>query len=557
MPSVDVTKFVFDQNLPLEAKQRAVALIKLARRSRGDIFVFAEEMLGIPLNDFQRKFLKQTTTPRALLIEQGLYLGDPGGMLFGQNIAFPSNQVGKTVLIAVKHLWMNYFKIGIQLQADIFDKAYYGTLNISPNSRQVKQCSRYIMEMLSEQFMIDTEGKKRVNKLSPLMKGFLVSFNSTIGEMRFANGSIFYSVPVGQDQASSLAGGQFAYISYDECAQSHHLENELGAKILSRLIKYGVCLDLISTAEVDAPSHQYYHRIVTLGEQHKDLWWAMGGYLDQNIFISSDQREKIKANLKATDKKKYQQVVFGKFVTGGKRFFDQAEIDQLWKLSGKKTLIKGHQYLLVADWGMADTGDPSEFAVLDYTDYRDKNRIEVVAWEDAQGGSPHLQFAMLRVLYDEFTEYEDDGITVKSHPTFLMDAGALGGVVIKKLLALLKPKGHDIDKDEALMILKTEMSTGRDMTEDAEGNVIEHAAVFGNIASFFIQGLADQLGMYHIKDDKLTQDKVMTLMMGVAWIVKKHPHGKALSDVNISRMGTWRRSVRPLNRVRQIRNIQQ
>jgi hypothetical protein len=553
-----INEFVFDQTLPIDSKRRLLELVELNRRGREDITVFAEEMLGIPLNDFQRKFLRQTTAPREFLMDKAWatsadlipYLGDVLGMLFGKNIAFPSNQVGKTVMIAIKHCWFDYYKIGMTLSGEIFDKTYYATLNISPHSRQVRACARYMMEILNGEFIINEGGKSRVNQLSPLLKGFFVSFNSTLGEVRFSNGAVFYSVPIGQDQASSLAGGQFAYISYDECAQSHHLESELGAKIMSRLIKYGVALDLISTAEVDSPSHQQYARLVALGREHKDGWWAMGGSLDDNKFIPAEQREKIKADLLATDKKKYRQVVLGEFITGGKRFFDQAEIDQLWKLKTPKRLIPGHKYLLISDWGMSDTGDPSEFAVLDYTDYKDRGFLEVVAWEQAQGGSPFMQFALLRTLYDAYTEYEDDGMTVISYPTFLMDAAALGGVTIKKMLVQLRPIGFNIEKDEALFILKTEMAKGREFEEDDWGNTLEHNLEFGSIRSFFIQGLADQLGMYHIDDKKLTQDKVMTLMMGVAWIVKKNPRGKPLASANISGMRSWQRSHRPITRTR-------
>lgn len=560
--------FVFDQTLPLEAKRKVIELVSLNRRAREDVRVFANEMLGMSLNQFQEKFLVTTTKPRQTLMDKAwvaawnlangyevlkAYLGTVPGMLYGKNIAFPSNQVGKTVMIAIKHLYFNYYKIGMDLPADIFNKTYYATLNISPHSRQVRQCSRYAMEILAGEFVIEGEAKSRVNKISPLMEGFLLSFNSTLGEMRFSNGAIFYSVPIGQDQASSLAGGQFAYISYDECAQSHHLENELGAKIMSRLIKYGMGLDLISTAEVDSSSHQQYHRLVQLGREHKDGWWAMGGGLDQNIFISEDQREKIKADLKATDPKKYRQVVLGEFVTGGKRFFDQAEIDNIFVLTGPKAHIPGHKYLLVGDWGMADTGDPSEFGVMDYTDYVEKGRIEVVSWETAQGGSPMMQFALLRSLYDAYTEYAEDGMTVVATPTFLMDAGALGGVVIKKMLVQLRPIGFSIEKDEALFILKSEVSKGRRYTEGLEGEIIEQVPEFGTVKSFYIAGLSDQLGMYHVEDKKLTQDKVMVLMMGVSYIVKKNPRGKPLADANLSRMRSWQRSTRPLHRVSNVK----
>ena len=523
--------------LPNEAKEAFIALVELNIRGREDILVFAEEILGMPLNDFQKKFLKRTTTPRSIWAEvftelAGLVVEEVGGLLFGKNIAFPSNQVGKTVMIAIKHIWMNFYKIGLDLDDTMIDKTYYATLNLSPHSRQVKQCFAYVKEILEERFVIDEEGKKRLNKLSPIIKDFMVGDNINLGEIRFSNKSIFYSVPTGQDQASSLAGGQFGYISYDECSQSLHLQNELGAKILSRLIKYGVGLDLISTPEVDCASHQYYFHICKLGLAGQEGWWALNATLDDNKFIPKQQREKIKNELLSTDKQKYRQVVFGDFISGGKRFFESTEVDNLWRLNGKIACQKGHLYLLVSDWGMANTGDPSVFLILDYTEYITTGKIYLVNHETIQGGSPQMQFALLRTLYEGYTWYEDDGIT-EHKPKFLMDAQALGGVVIKKMLIQLNPKGFDIEKDEALFILRREMGAGRSYEEsEVDGSIIEKNLDYGNIRSYYIEELNTQLGNYHLDDKKLTQDFVMCLMMGISYIIKKIPRGAKVVEIN-------------------------
>lgn len=428
-----------------------------------------------------------------------------------------------TVMIAVKHLWFSYYKIGLDLEESLIDKAHYQTLNVSPHSRQVRQCYNYVKDILDERFIIDEEGKKRVNKLHPLVKDFLAGENSTLGELRFRNKSVFYTVPTGQDQASSLAGAQFGYISYDECAQSLHLENELGAKIMSRLIKYGVALDLISTPEVDSPSHQYYLHIVKLGLAGKEGWWALNAVLDDNKFIPKAQRDRAKADLLSTNKQKYRQVVFGEFISGGKRFFEPKEIENMWKLSSKRMCEKGHKYLLVADWGISDTGDESVFMVLDYTNWSTHGKLQLVNHEVIKGGSPYMQFALLRTLYDGYTWYGEDGVT-ENKPTFVMDAKALGGVVIKKLLVLLQPKGFNIEKDEALMFFKKELSSGRDYYEsEVDGAIIEKNPDFGSIESYYIEQLSEQLGIYHVDDKKIKQDYVMTLMMGVSYIAKKFP----------------------------------
>jgi hypothetical protein len=385
------------------------------------------------------------------------------------------------------------------------------------------------------------------------MKDFLVGENTTLGELRFRNKSIFYTVPTGADQASSLAGAQFAYISYDEASQSLHLQQELGAKIMSRLIRYGVGLDLISTPEVDSPSHQYYMRVCKLGLKGEEGWWALNAVFDDNIFIPKEQRDRAKADLLATDKKKYRQVVFGEFVTGGKNFFDVREIENLWKLTSRIIAINGRKYLLIGDWGMADEGDPSVFYVLDYTDYLTGGKIKLVNHEEIKGGSPMMQFALFRTLHDAYTTHTDDGTGIP--PKVLLDTNALGGVVIKKLLADLKPIDFSIPKDEALFALKKAVSEGRDYYEsEVDGAIIERNANYGLIESYYIQELADQLSIYHIEDKKLKQDHVMTLMMGVSYIVKKFGKAKVGKAVSLNPLAGYNAQFKETRNSRSIQN---
>lgn len=518
-----IAKNFMVSTMDAESKQRIIEMIKAERRWRDDILAFSEEGLGVPLNDYQKKWLERTTTPRSKWLEKfGDMIEDISGFIFGSNISSIGNQSGKTVGIAIKHIWFNKYKIGMELDGTMINSAHYATLNISPHSRQTKACYQHVKDILSGQFIIDEDGKKRLNKLHPLLRDFIVGDNVNLGEIRFANKSVMYSVPTGQDQASSLAGAQFGYISYDECSQSLHLKEELGAKILSRLIKYGVCLDLIATPEVDSPSHQYYLHIVRLGMRKVQGWWALTGMgMDDNKFIPKEQRDRAKATLLATDKKRYRQVVMGEFITSGKRFFDSSEIENLWKLKSKKDCQKGGKYLLIADWGMADTGDKSVFKIFDYTNFHIDGKIDIANHEEIRGGSPQMQFSLLRTLYEQYTWYDEDGVTAHP-PMFVMDAEALGGVVIKKLLVLLRPHSFDIDKDEALVITKGAMSKGRDFIEsEVDGAILERNPDYGIIRSYYIDELNEQLGMYHIEDKKLETDYAMAFVMGVSYIIKK------------------------------------
>ena len=535
--------------LDAETKERFVEMIEAERRGREDIIYFSENLLGVPLNNYQQKWLSRTTTPRSKWTEIfGDVIEDIGGFIFGSNISSIGNQSGKTVGIAIKHIWFNRYKIGMDLDGTLINQAHYATLNISPHSRQTKACYQHVKDILNGQFIIDEEGVKRLNVLNPLMRDFLVGDNVNLGELRFANKSVMYSVPTGQDQASSLAGAQFGYISYDECSQSLHLKEELGAKILSRLIKYGCCLDLIATPEVDSPSHQYYLHIVRLGMRKVQGWWALTGMgMDDNKFISKEQRERAKATLLATDKKRYRQVVHGEFVTSGKRFFDSNEIENLWKLTSKRDSKKGGKYLLVADWGMADTGDLSVFMVFDYTSFHIDGIIYLANHESIQGGSPQMQFSLLRTLYDQFTWYDEDGVTAH-YPTFVMDAEALGGVVIKKLLVLLRPRSFEIDKDEALVITKGAMSKGRDYVEsEVDGAIIEKNPDYGVVRCYYIEELNEQAGMFHIEDKKLTTDFIITFVMGVSYILKKMPRVDA-KKITFNPLAGYNASISQSNR---------
>ena len=159
-----------------------------------------------------------------------------------------------------------------------------------------------------------------------------------------------------------------------------------------------------------------------------------------------------------------------------------------------------------------------------------------------KGGSPQMQFSLLRTLYDQYTWYDEDGVTAH-YPIFLTDAQGLGGVVIKKLLVLLKPRSFEIEKDEALFITKSAMAKGRDYTEsDVDGAILEKNPDYGIVRSYYIDELNEQLGSYHIEDKKLTTDYTMTLMMGVSYIVKKFSIAP-LKKVNFNPLSGYEASI--------------
>lgn len=167
-----------------------------------DIIFFSNYFLGVQLNSFQERLLASFARDNYLLI-------------------CSSNQCGKTVALAVYHIWRNFYKKGFSGEAKLIEKSYYQTLNISPVLRQAKEAFRYVVEILNSSFSWELDDKRYVNKCK--LQNFIIGQNENLGRIDFSNNSCFFCLSVGEDQGSNLAGAQFPEITYDECVQSLHL----------------------------------------------------------------------------------------------------------------------------------------------------------------------------------------------------------------------------------------------------------------------------------------------------------------------------------------------
>jgi hypothetical protein len=546
----DVDKMT-TKELEKDLTPEQLTLIGHVRTGKTDPVYFAENLLGIELHDGQKLWLWMTTGMQMdKAFELGVKMHDeqrklwstreefdafvakmPGG--FYKNILVPSNRWGKTLVTSVKHLWYNFYKIGVRGTPENKRATRCGTMNLSPHSNQCQAGYEYILDILFSKFTYTVQEVvdgvevpvSKVNKC--LIPDFYVSDNSQKRIISFKNGAFYKAVPTGEDQASSLAGNPYLYISYDECAQSLHLKAELPAKIMSRLIDFGGPLDLVSTPEVDKPSHQYFFHVSKLGLKPEDGWFTLIGRLTDNKFLGKKEVEQVIGSIKSTDPVKYRQVVYGEFVTTGKKMFDSILVERLWDEYAPQPVLYGHKYLVVADWGFSDTGDPTVFYVLDYTERpgpnetKIQNEYRVVFREAIRGGSPFTVLARARMLVREWNGAK-----------FLHDSSSMGGVMIKKMLVEMGMQ--DVidfsatgDKSDMLFCMIVVMSSGRRTEIDPEGKVKELNPHFGRLRSYYIPELEEQMGNYQynpekgVSDKRLEQDDVMCLGMGLWWLERK------------------------------------
>ena len=548
MPKKEKNYNLMARGLDATEKIDSLPVAQAIARGRKDPVFFAEYFLGVYLHDKQKIWLWITTKTQVerghkLSVEIGMPIAPLEDLLkhpFLKNILAPGNRFGKTVVTAIKHLWYNFYKIGAHGDPDQIMDVRYTTLNISPHSLQVDAAYNYVVDIFADRFLFNDPitGERRRNNCK--IKNFLVDHRQTKRELVFANNSKIKGMPTGEDQASGIAGTNYFYISYDECPQSLHLQEELAGKIQSRLIDTGGPLDLIGTPEVDKPSHTYYHRIVKQGlTLDKGFFTVLGG-LVSNTFLGKAEKESALESIRQTSPEKYRQVAFGDFIIAGSKMFDTGSISMLWK--GETALpmgIAGRRYMLSADWGFSDTGDPTVFYVVDFTellkciDLKIKNPNHpiyfVVYRESIKGGSPYDVLARARVLQDSFNDAD-----------FIHDSSSMGGVMIKKMLRELNVRHlHDFGmlrspKDEMLFLLSRAMNYGRKTIVLEDGKIEEANESFGKIRSYHIPELEEQMGNYRMDDKKLEQDEIMSLGMNIWFLEKKlSQHVTKVFELNI------------------------
>ena len=463
----------------------------LAIGERDPIF-FAKYFLGLNINPFQE---------RALL----------SLIKYKQVILVCANQVGKTVSLAIAHLWFNFYKKGFSGDPAMIDKARYETLNLSPISRQSKEAFRYIDEILHSNFSWEEDGIRRINKCR--IGWFFDGRNENVGRIDFANNSSLHCLSTAEDMGSGMAGKQFAFIPYDECVQSHHLEEELGARIFSRTAKYSGPVVLTSTPDDLGKSQQYWYHLYTTAKREQadgieGNWHLVEGVYDENIFIPLEKRDEFKERLKKLDPIKYRQVILGEFLSSADRMFTAEMIEGMWGIKTKPTLaIIDHEYVIITDWGVADAGDETVMLVVDITDIEN---IEVVNSYSKQGGDPVELMAMLTYLR---LEYYD--------ATLVMDVADMGGTIFKKMLSKFKPISFGQgNKPDALFFFQLRLRNNLRPQKRGDLTNSDNNAI-SKLKTYYLPKLERQLAAYKIDDKRIKQDWVMVMAM-LCWYIEKY-----------------------------------
>jgi hypothetical protein len=381
-------------------------------KGRDDIVYFAEQFLGMPLHEGQRRFLAQADQKTNTLV--------------------PANRWGKSTVIAIKHIHHCFYKVGIgQGNEEAWGKASYTTVNLSPHSDTTRPVFDAILQILRSSFRIN-EGHGRIRNNVCQIGWFLDEAhirNTPPLYIPFINNSDILFRSTGEDQGKSIEGRTYGYISYDEGGQSHHLGYERTRRILPRLGELNGHFDLVSTPELSSPSilehYELFQRGGGDGHPREDGFYSQEGSILENEFFLNSNPGYIKSMEEQLGNDPIlQQILYGKFVFAGDTIFPTEDImaakDE--HLDNGVRWQKGHSYIIGVDTAIGE--DECVYLVLDTTD---PLNMQVVRMRGIKGGllSPQIHQNDLLDLFDHYNQEDKCRIILETYngesKTFYLD----------------------------------------------------------------------------------------------------------------------------------------
>jgi len=471
------------------------------QKGRLDFEFFCNKILGVKLNKNQRAWAETARNAKR------------GKAPYFKFIYPTGNQSGKTVWLALNHIYYLYYKFGITGPDKVVAATPYKTLNLSPISKQAKKAFEYIILVLRSEFtwielLPDGTYTRKSNRC--LIGDFFVSKNEAMGEITFTGNCKMWSMSTHDEGAANIQGEQFGFISYDECLLSNNLPGDMDTRIESRLITYGQRLDLVGTPDAKAKSQAYYHKLVKKAQRKEQGWILLRGSFVANEFIEQERREALVESFEEKGEIG-RQALYGDFVRTGDAGIPQELIDNLW-LDNKNIIPpeSGHEYIMLIDWGVADGGDPTIFSLFDITNIAEFEITHCLR-KKIQGGDPY-----------ELMAHAEHYHTLYNKAVIRMDTQSMGGQMFKKMMRHLNPKSFDtsgpggkLRKQKSFAALLKMMAYKR--AEFTSGKVKR----WGMIRSYFDEEIEIELTHYQLDDVKLTQDTVMTWLMMAYHLIPK------------------------------------
>lgn len=461
--------------------------------------VFSEKLLGMPLHDGQRRYLRQ-----AAKNQYRIY------------VLTCANRWGKSVLVSILQLWYLFNKFGVDnSNPNVWERAEYRTANIAPHSALTEPVFKTIHAIMTSTFPIKKDGQLKTNDC--IIGWFYLpdkTLNTPPYKQFFDNNSYIEHRSLGADQGDSLQGKPYGITTYDEGGRSDHLYDEIEDAIKPRLFDWGGPLHILSTPSKNSKSTLHFYKIYQNGLAGINQTLTQEGSLDENTFFTPEEIQAQKDMY--ADSPLYKQVIEGKFLFGGGALFHYKDIldAQTSTLNDGVPRIDGHRYIIGTDTAIGK--DEMVHYVLDVTD----KPYQLVHCEASTGNSKSPQRQMNDFINLVTSYYKDgnvrhiletwNGESVRFYKdlppwiqSFTTCYGSWQPQSVIKLDYKTKTNPANAKKSDILIALAKTLASGEVKIPEIDPNRTDRA------------DLTTQLQMYEEDDNKLQTDRVMALALAV------------------------------------------
>jgi hypothetical protein len=499
---------------------------------KDSIILFAQEVLGMPVHDGQKEWLRESNKVI--------------------NILRPANQWGKTLIVAITHLYECCFKpglFGMTQDSETWKEVRYETVNVGKTYEIARGVFETAMDIVEGRFLLPS-GKTNESTL----KGWAITKSydqaNRPPEIHFWNGSRIL-IRSYDDLGSAFKRKKLAYISSDECGDIPELKLFLTGTMLPRISFYKGKVDLIGTPQPEGIEYeelsieaQKKMEKEKEGGEESDMYFRTGP-IYENPFLDKKYIEKIEA---VADPELRRQIIYGEYVDWGDHFFSFDEVANMFDTKMEYDPETGFSeypdakgnYIFSVD--LAASHDETAATCIRYgieIKGLGGDVIELphrIVFHKAFRGRKyplHMQYELIKSWFNSFKN-------VAPSTRFVFDAHSLGGKNAAEAFSDLKgvpfpPSGMAPvkAKAEAMGMMKEVFSRGRKVKYSQEADkMIDTEERWGGIkASPKLKELRRQFEVYKMDDKYLKQDRLISVVQAVHYIERRRPrlsHNRAV-----------------------------